>query len=248
MENLKNPTFIFLITVFTCIFAGAFTSANAQTNEISINLKDFDKLEIGSAFVIDVSKSSQFSIKAKGNKENLDEIESYVKNGELQIKYKDNKWKRQKNGTAYQNFPDGMVYLYITMPELQGVTFSGATKSTIEGFSVKGTFNLSLSGASESKISLKAESIDISLSGASKARISGGNAAIMMIDISGASALDTYEYEAKKINISASGASSAKISVSSYLNADANGASSIRYRGNPDVNSDSSGASRISKD
>ena len=239
MKKSKFSTFIFLVTVFTCIFAGAFTSANAQTSEISINLKDFDKLEIGNAFVIEVTKASSFSIKAKGDKENLDELESNVKNGELHIKYKGNSWKRNKNGA---------VYLYITMPELQGVTFSGATKSTIEGFSVKGTFSLSLSGASESKINLKAESIDISLSGASKARISGGNASIMMVDISGASALDTYEYEAKKINISASGASSAKISVSSSLNADANGASSIKYRGNPDVNSDTSGASRISKE
>ena len=68
MKKLKFFTFILLITVF----AGIFTSANAQTSEISINLKDFDRLQIGNAFVIDVTKSSQFSIKAKGNKENLD--------------------------------------------------------------------------------------------------------------------------------------------------------------------------------
>ena len=236
MKKLKFFTFILLITVF----AGIFTSANAQTSEISINLKDFDRLQIGNAFVIDVTKASQFSIKAKGDKENLDELESFVKEGELRIKYKgDNTWKRQKNGT---------VYLYITMPELTGVTFSGATKSTVEGFSVKGTFKLSLSGASESKINLKAENMNISLSGASSAKISGGNTSKMSIDISGASQLNAYECEAQNTKITASGASSARISVSSSLNADATGASSIRYRGSPEVNSDSSGASRISQD
>ena len=239
MKKSKFSTFIFLVTVFTCIFAGAFTSANAQTSEISINLKDFDKLQIGSAFVIEVTKASSFSIKAKGNKENLDELESYVKNGELYIKYKGNGWKNNRKGA---------VYLYITMPELQGVAFSGATKSTIEGFSVKGTFSLSLSGASESKISLKAENTNISLSGASVARIFGGNTNKMNVDISGSSSLNAYEYEAQSANVESSGASSAKISVSSSLNAEASGASNIKYRGNPNVNSDASGASRISKD
>ena len=235
MKKSNFSTFILLITVFTCIFA----SANAQTNEMTINLKDFDKLQIGSSFVIDVTKSSQFSIRAKGDKENLDELEANVSNGELQIRYKNNTWKRQKNGA---------VYLYITMPELQGVTFSGASKSTVEGFSVKGTFKLSLSGASESNINLKAENIDISLSGASNAKILGGKTSKMSIDISGASELNAYECEAQRTIIKSSGASSAKIAVSSSLDADARGASVIRYRGNPDVNSDSSGASRISKD
>ena len=239
MKKSKFSTFIFLVTVFTCIFAGAFTSANAQTSEISINLKDFDKLEIGNAFVIEVTKASSFSIKAKGDKENLDELESNVKNGELHIKYKGNSWKRNKNGA---------VYLYITMPELQGVTFSGATKSTIEGFSVKGTFSLSLSGASESKISLKADNTNISLSGASIVRIFGGNTNKMNVDISGSSSLNAYEYEAQSANVESSGASSVKISVSSSLNAEASGASNIKYRGNPNVNSDTSGASRISKE
>ena len=235
MKKIKFFTFILLITVFTCIFA----SANAQTNEISINLKDFDRIQIGSAFVIDVTKTSQFSIKAKGDKENLDELESYVKEGELYIKYKENKWRRNKNGT---------VYLYITMPELQGVTFSGASKSTVAGFSVKGTFKLSLSGASESKINLKAENMDISLSGASNARVSGGNMSKMIAELSGASELNAYDCEAESTKIRTSGASSARISVSSSLNADASGASSIKYRGNPNVNSDSSGASSISRD
>ncbi len=235
MKKSNFFTFIFLITVFTCIFA----SANAQTSDLNINLKDFDKLQIGSAFVIDVTKSAQFSIKATGDKENLDELESYVKNGELYIKYKGDSWKRHRKGS---------VYLYITMPELQGVTFSGATKSTIEGFSVKGTFNLSLSGASESKINLKAENMDISLSGASNARVSGGNMSKMMAELSGASELYAYDCEAESTKIKTSGASSAKIAVSSSLNADATGASSIRYRGNPNVNSDASGASRISRD
>ncbi len=239
MKKSNFFTFIFLITVFTCIFAGAFTSANAQTSDVSINLKDFDKLQIGSAFVIDVIKAPQFSIKAKGHKENLDELESYVKDGELRIKYKGDTWRKNKNGA---------VYLYITMPELQGVTFSGATKSTIEGFSVKGTFKLSLSGASESKINLKAENMDISLSGASNVSISGGKVSKMVAELSGASELYAYDCEAENTKIKTSGASSAKIAVSSSLNADATGASSIRYKGNPNVNSDSSGASRISKD
>ena len=237
MKKSNFFTFILLITVFTCFFA----SANAQTNEISINLKDFDKLEIGNAFVIEVIKASSFSIKAKGDKENLDKLESDVKDGTLRIKYKN------KNNVWGNNIK-GTVYLYITMPELQGVTFSGASKSTVEGFSVKGTFKLSLSGASESKINLRAENMDISLSGASNARVSGGNMSKMIAELSGASELNAYDCEAESTKIRTSGASSARISVSSSLDAEASGASNIKYRGNPNVNSDSSGSSRISRD
>ncbi len=236
MKKLKFPLFILLITVFVCIFG----SAKAQNTEMNINLKDFDKLQIGNAFVIEVRKAAQFSIKAVGDKENLDKIDSYVKDGELRIKYKgDNKWRNEIKGS---------VSLYITMPELQEVSFSGATKSTVDGFSVKGTFKLELSGASESKINLQAENIDIELSGASNAVISGGKPFKMSVEVSGASKLNAYEFEAKSVKITTSGASSAKIAVSSVLNADATGASSIKYRGNPDLNYDTSGASRISKD
>ena len=43
--------------------------------------KDFDKLEIGNAFVIEVTKAANFSIKAKGDKENLDKLDIHDHTG-----------------------------------------------------------------------------------------------------------------------------------------------------------------------
>jgi hypothetical protein len=206
-----------------------------QEDRRDYNRQDFDRLEMGDAFDIEVRQGTFSAITARGDERNLDDLEVKTEGTTLVIRY--NNQKNRKHTT----------YIEITMPTLVQVNFSGATKSTVTGFTDIESLRVSLSGASKSEIELDAAAIDVALSGASKLTLAGaGNE--LSANASGASELQAFGYAVAKADVNASGASRCKVSVSDALRAVASGASSIIYRGSPTVDGDSSGGSTIDKD
>jgi len=207
-----------------------------QEGEKTIQLDNFQKLEMGHAFVIEVKQGTEFSIQAKGDKRNLEDLEAMVSDGKLRIRYKN---------SANRHYT---TYLYITMPHLEEVDFSGASKATITGFSEITSFKMILQGASMCQMQLSAANFDLNISGASKLEIVGGSANKITANISGASFLDASWIKTEEALLDVSGASTAKVDVNKRLEVVASGASTVRYKGNPIVESSLSGASQIEKD
>lgn len=208
-----------------------------QEGEVSFELTDFDKLEMGSAFVIEVLKGTAFSVTAKGDQRNLNDLDARVINGELRIDYRNN---RNRQYTTF---------IYIVMPSLKEINFSGASDSRISGFSGEEQLSVRLSGASRSKINHQAQKYKIDLSGASNLYVEGSNAQSLEAKLSGASLLNAYSILAQEVYLDASGASDVKVSVVNKLKVTASGASNVRYRGNPGIlETNLSGASNIFKE
>lgn len=217
----------------------AFVLGTFAQSTRSFDLRSFDRLEMGSAFKIDV-KPGSFSIKADGDKEDIDDLEARVSSGTLIIRFKDT-----KNGSWWGKNRRNRVNINITMPALKGIDFSGATSSRIEGFNNIEVFDLELSGASSSTVDVSARRINLDISGASSITLTG-KAETMNGDISGATSFKAGDFEVASADLDISGASSARIYVTKSLQADASGASSVRYRGRPgSVNSSTSGASSV---
>lgn len=206
-----------------------------REGEKSFSIVDFDRLEMGSAFIITVEQSETFSITATGDVRNLDDLNVYKKDDKLIIKFDDHHMNRKHD-----------THIKITMPVLEEVDFSGASDSNISGFT-NAKFEVELSGASECTIDLTAEEVHVDISGASDLTLSG-TAQNLDADISGASELSAFNLESFDAYIDASGASKAKVNVVASLRAKASGASSIFYRGTPEVTKNSSGSSTIRQD
>src|SRR5207344_1666023 len=83
---------------------------------------DFDQLEMGSAFNIEVEQGNVFSVTVKGDRRNIDDLNVY-KNGNTLIVEFDDDANRHHD-----------TYISVTMPRLKGVNFSGASVSKIRGF------------------------------------------------------------------------------------------------------------------
>jgi hypothetical protein len=206
-----------------------------QPAEKDYAIFDFDRLEMGSAFHIQVEQSSTFSIHVEGDRRNIDDLRVRKSGSTLIIKY-DEDDSRKHN-----------TYITIRMPVLNGAHFSGATISTIKGFESDGELDLYLSGASVGQLDAGYKQVNLVLSGASSLRMYGLGDGIDA-ELSGASVLSAFDYPVRIISLSASGASTGKVTVTDELDAVANGASEIRYRGNPAVSVDVSGGSTITKD
>ena len=206
-----------------------------QGDQQTYALTDFDRIDMGSAFVITVQQGTTFNVAVEGDRRNLADLQVYTRNGTLMAQYRIAR--RREYQTSFT----------ITMPTLRGVDFSGASRSTITGFSNLSNLDVSLSGASESQFTGQATKTSVKLSGASVLRLSGHGTALSA-DLSGASLLQAFGYPVDNLGLEASGASNANVSVAATLVVDASGASNVRYRGKPTVQQQISGASTVQND
>ena len=199
-------------------------------------LVDFDRLEMGSAFNIEVEQGNAFSVKVKGDRRNIDDLNVYKNGNTLVAEFDDDDGNRRHD-----------TYIYITMPSLKGVNFSGASVSKIRGFESEDALDFHLSGASISQLDARYREVDIVVSGASSL-VFFGSGDQFHAEISGASTFKAFDYPVREAMIDVSGASEVKVAVTDELRVTAGGASSLLYRGNPSVTSNISGASTVQKD
>jgi hypothetical protein len=219
------------------LMLGLTFTASAQETR-NFNLSGFDKLSMGSAFRIEVKQGSKYSISTSGRAEDLEDLEATIKGDALHLGYKGNNWNKNRK----------TVNVEITMPALEGVDFSGASKANVGRFTGVKSMDIEVSGASQVNMELSAPKVAFDLSGASSL-VLVGQGDVLDGEVSGASSFKGREFSAKTVNIDASGASSAAVVASNAVHAEASGASSIRYSGSAkDVHSSSSGASSVKRD
>jgi hypothetical protein len=200
----------------------------------TFKVSGFDKLELGSAFNIVVTKG-EFSVKVSGRQEDVDELEANVSGGKLRITYKNKSWSRNNHKS---------IDIEISMPTLRGLDLSGASRSKISGFDNLSALDLTISGASTSEINVVAQKISLNFSGASTITLIGSGGRIEG-ELSGATTFRGYDFKAKEAHLEVSGASNAKVMATERLEIEASGASSVRYRGTASVKANTSGASSI---
>lgn len=209
-----------------------------QQQEEEYSILDFNRLEIGDALNVTVEQGSIFSVKVEGDRRNIDDLEVKKIGNTLRMKFKDSDWSSNRQYTTY---------VKITMPAIDGAIFSGAVVSKVTGFTSEGDFDMTLSGASSSQLSLDGDVIKLNLSGASELNVSGSAPDLQAI-VSGASTLRAYDLMTETATVTASGASHIRVFVTKQLDAEASGASEIRYKGTPALKTNTSGASSIGAD
>lgn len=235
---MKNLTYLISILGLTLVLSSCNHSEDPgplQEGEKEYAVIDFSRLEMGDAFVVSVVHGNFFEIKARGDRRNLDDLEVFKDGSTLVIRY-------DRPGRYNHT-----TYIDITMPVLESVNFSGASQSTIEGFDQQDEFDLILSGASTSQVEVEAETIELTVSGASTLWLTGVGSRYNA-DVSGASGINAFDFEADHVVVNASGASEAKVLAITELKATATGSSVVLYRGNPVVDANTSGASSVVSD
>ncbi|GAB3013388.1 head GIN domain-containing protein [Spirosoma pulveris] len=239
MKPTSNPLFsLILIALLLSLASCSLIREDAgpyQGDTQTYAFTGFDRVDMGSAFNITVQQGNTFSVVVEGDRRNLNDLDVYTRNGTLYARYRNPR--RREYQTAFT----------ITMPTLRAVDFSGASRSTVRGFSNIENLDIALSGASESQVSAPASRLNVVLSGASVLRLTGQGTSLTS-DLSGASLIQAFGYPVDQANVVVSGASKANINVGTSLVVKASGASTVRYRGTPTVQQQLSGASSVQKE
>ncbi|GAB3326735.1 hypothetical protein GCM10027299_26120 [Larkinella ripae] len=205
-----------------------------QEETRTFTVSNFDKLDLGSAFTIHVTRGSGYKVTASGRASDLEDLEARVVSNELQVRYKDKLGNRNRQ----------RVTINISLPDLKAVEFSGASRSDVTGFRNLKELDVDISGASTSTIEVDAERLQVDLSGASNVTLTG-QAKRLDGEVSGATTLKAYDLKVSSAKVDVSGASSARMHVTDRLEAEASGASSVTYRGSASLRSNTSGASSV---
>jgi hypothetical protein len=204
-----------------------------QEVERTYAVADFDRLETGNAFNIEVTYGDYFDVSVRGDRRNVDDLVVRREGTTLVIRFDDQRDRKHE------------TYITIKMPLLRSANFSGASDSRISGFDDLQHLDLYLSGASVCNVDVEASDVDVVLSGASYMNLRGIGE-LLDAKLSGASVLKASGFPVTRVDISASGASDGHVTVSNALNAVASGASVITFRGDPVVvHSEASGNSTI---
>ncbi len=82
-----------------------------QPSETDYSIIDFDRLEMGSAFQIEVEQSSTFSVHVEGDRRNLNDLKVFKKGSTLVVEYDKNDSRRHE------------TYITIRMPLLKSANF-----------------------------------------------------------------------------------------------------------------------------
>jgi hypothetical protein len=249
------------LMIVAAMFAGGCIRKDISEESGNMVTRTFDytgftRIKVGYAFKADITRSDSYSVSVVIN-ENMAERLKVNKVGDtLEIGLKEPAW----NFWGVRNRPQ----VTVTLPDLHGLNFSGASEGNVQGFKSSSDFDLEVSGASNLDIEMetgsfnadvsgassingyvKATSSDMEISGASNVKLKGSGGDIRL-DVSGASSAKLEEYAVTNTKVELSGASTGRLEISGRLDANVSGASTLVYGGNPTLGKiDISGASSI---
>lgn len=201
-----------------------------------LEYSDFTAVDVGSAFQVEITQSGSYSVIITVDEKIFDKIDVSKTGTTLII------------STEPNTITASALKAEITMPELDELVLSGASRGTIEGFGSSEPLVVELSGASNLQMQdINVGNIEVELSGASTLTAEGsGNDLVSIVE--GASNLDLANFPVDNSDLVVSGASQATVNLDGTLDAVVSGASTVYYIGEPTMgNIDISDSSSINK-
>jgi hypothetical protein len=228
MINMKKVTGSVLAILFISL------SGFAQVKE-KRDLDNFSSVSAGVSGEIFITQGSQYSVTLEGDQDLLDEITTKVLNGKLLIRKPD--WRKARNKK---------LTVYITMPEVEGLSMSGSGHLKNKGILNCDNLNISVSGSGSIRLKdLTADEVDISISGSGSVLAEGPGADITDIGISGSGSVTAENFKLSEADVTISGSGRCKIWVEDALVARISGSGSLYYKGDPNIDAKSSGSGRV---
>ena len=213
---------------------GLVGSGNLETEEYAFT--NFTKVEIGSAFEFEVNQSGSYSINVTVDDNVLDYVQVSQDGQTLKIRLR-----------RFLSLGPVTLRASVTMPQLRGLTASGASLGTVSGFSSNEDLDITVSGASRLTGDITAGDVEFGISGASTIQLEG-SADDIDANVSGASHFNLDDFIVNNADVDFSGASSGTVNLNGSLDANLSGASTLWYIGEPTMGDlDITGASTLSK-
>ncbi len=244
---------ILALAVVAIPLAGCGIASGGPVSTRTYDIKDFTGVVVGSAFKVEITRADTFSVSVTANENLFDHLEIVKSGSTLRIRTR---------SVSFSFNPT--LEAKVTMPALDSLEVSGASRVTASGFKSSsdfrlevsgastvdfgletGVFTANLSGASRTQGELKASDARIEVSGASRITLTG-TGKDLALTASGASQATLSGFTVGDCAANISGASRASIAMNGTLDVTLSGASTLEYSGSPTLGKTSvTGASTL---
>ena len=205
---------------------------------------DFHAIDVRGSMDVIIVDNADAPIIVSGDENLIDSIETIVKDGVLNIKFRSNLVYSSKNGLKVKVPANGKI---------NNIKASGSSDVTVEGTVIADNLTVSCSGSSDFKGNIKASTCKINMSGSSDFRgkieakessfdckgssdcIISGSSDICNISMSGSSDFKGYDFVVNKLICKAEGSSDIQITCNEEISVNASGSSDVYYRGSAKV-------------
>ncbi|MEI6143565.1 MAG: head GIN domain-containing protein [Mariniphaga sp.] len=229
-------TTLFVLLLFTC-----FQLTIAQTSQ-KRDVSAFSEISLRISANVHLQQGGNQSVEVKGKEETLKKLITEVNDRKLVIRF--------PNETFFNKWNPGTIDIYITVPQIDGLSVSGSGSITSEGKIESRILDLAISGSGDIKLGdLKAEKVSSALSGSGNIHLSGSqNAVNLKIAISGSGNVKGIDFPADNVDIKISGSGNCWINSIKKLTVRLAGSGNVVYRGNPSIDSNIAGSGKVKEE
>ncbi|MFD2933281.1 PspC domain-containing protein [Spirosoma flavum] len=183
------------------------------------NITSFSKVDVAGAFVVRFRKGDAYKVIADGREDDMSDMDVRVNGNTLEVKM-------DRKGGLFDWSNHKRVGLTITVPSIDELKLSGASKASLAGFGDYKNLNIDMSGACRTVFDGSVEKLTLELSGASNA-VLRGHVKQLDVDLNGASKIEATNMSVDKASVDASGASHANFGQVGSLDSETSGASKV---------------------
>jgi hypothetical protein len=207
-----------------------------QSDKETRNITGFTEIGFGIAGNLYIKIGSAFSVVVEADKKFLPEVETFLRDNKLIIRNRSN-W----------SFNNEKADIYITLPELKGLSVSGSGNAKIENSIKTESLDLSVSGSGKLIASeITAGQLDCSVSGSGDIIINGsGEIGQGEISISGSGSYSGETAKFKSLEVGVSGSGHCTVNATESLEAHISGSGNVNYVGNPKIDARVSGSGHV---
>ena len=225
-----------ILTATSCIrIVGIRGSGNVKSEDRSVS--GFDSLSVGSGMNLFLKQGSIESLRIEAEDNILPMILTAVKNGKLEIKYKN---------FLIEGFglnPNKSINVYLTVKDLKEIDISSGVR--IESEEIKSdSLKIDVSSGAEGNMIIISKKLVVGLSSGSNLEISG-QVDSQDIDLGSGGEYSAKDLISKTVVINASSGSNAVVNASENLDVKISSGASVEYAGSPKVISDISSGGRL---
>jgi len=195
---------------------------NGDWQKETFNLSDFENIDLQDNFDVRL-KQGDFSVEIEAESNILEHLKVENVDGTLVIK--------PEEGYSFKSSEASKVY--ISIPDLNLITFSGFGHFKTDGIFKTEDLEIIISGAVDMDFELECITLKTQINGAGNMELAG-RADYFSSSNNGAGSMNAYDFETKTTKVSINGTGSANINATERIDATINGAGSVSYAGNPE--------------
>ncbi len=206
----------------------------ASVSEIR-QLDVFTKIAIDGGAAVNLVQGNEHSVKIEGSRRMVDQVVTEVKNGALEINYRDKK---------FFEFWDEKLTLTITFVDLTDFRLDGGVELKADDLNLE-KLNFTINGGASVRMNnLSVHTLSMTLAGGGDLHVSGV-AENQIINVSGGTNYKAQDLKSANVSVKIAGAANVEVWATDTLDLDLAGAYSVSYWGSPEITQSIAGIGQV---